>query len=220
MPRGDHDRGVGLPARRRRLRGAVGDGGACCARARPAGRPRPLPRAPVRGARGRPCSRAAGRLRLRGARVRRRDARLRRPDRLGAQGAPAAAERAAARRRARLAHRDVAAGSRGVRGGCRRPARTSSATRSTTRGHGTARLGRLSRQDGRVARRRRARAALAVVAATAPGARSPLPDSYRRRAATHKRSCSEFSTATPLDRDRSRVLACGQVGTEPGAPQP
>ena len=121
---------------------------------------RPLPRGALRGARRGSGEGAPARVRLRRARVRRRDARLRRRDRVGAQGAPAAAQRAAAGRRPRLAHGDAAGPTARRSRRSRATSCTSSATRSpraATPGRGSPPTGRRRPRGARSAPRRSAR---------------------------------------------------------------
>ena len=141
VPRGDHDRGLGPSARRRRLRLPVGDRGARRARARRARRCGAVPRAPLRGPRRRPGGGAPSEsARSRGLEYdeamlgyvgqtdsarKEHQQRLNEPPRVGVRDWRT--EMAAGRRRR-------------LRGGRGRPPRTSSATRSTTRGHDGRRL--------------------------------------------------------------------------------
>ena len=98
-------------------------------------------------------------------------------DRVGPEGAPAAAERAAARRRSRLEHRDAGCGPGGVRGGRRRPPR---GARLSGDGAGTRREAPrdLPGEDVGLARRRRRHAALAALAASARAARVEVRPRY------------------------------------------
>ena len=132
-------------------------------------------------------------------------------DRVGPEGAPAAAERAAARRRARLEHRDAARGPGGVRGGRRRPAR-----RARLSGHGAGPRPTptrdVPREDGGLAGRR-AHAALAALAASArapvapaalgrPGATSGPARATARRLAVDDGTCLTTRPDTVASRRR------------------